>query len=120
MHPLHQPSPAAGGAARRGGGVRGGHGAGHAAWPARLARTLLGVVGGAALALLSASVVIVLYPDARALNRLYAGIFIAPLVWLLLLFDSALAATPWRAAGRQLAAAVLLLALAGLRGVGAG
>ena len=67
-------------------------------WAARIGA---GVLGSALSAVVFTIAVIRLYPDARGLNRLYAGVFLGVAAWIAMIFWCLLAtngASAWRRA----------------------
>lgn len=82
----------------------------HQGWGGRISA---GVVGSAVSALVFAVAVIRWYPDARGLNRLYAGIFLGVAAWIVTIFWCLLAvngASAWRRALAIAGCAVAALA----------
>lgn len=87
-----------------------------------LGRISASILGAAAAAGAIAAAVIVWYPDARGLNRLYAGVFLGVGAWIALLFWCLFApsgAAAWKRAALTAAAAATLWLLHALQRAGA-
>lgn len=81
-----------------------------------LGRASAGVIGGGAAAVLVAMATVLAWPDARGLERLYAGVFIGTAAWLGAIFAALLAASGARAWGRMLALGAAAVVVAALQG----
>jgi hypothetical protein len=81
-----------------------------------LGRASAAMLGGGAAAVLVAMATVLAWPDARGLERLYAGVFIGTAAWLAAIFVALLAASGARAWGRVLALATVAAAVVLLHG----
>ena len=79
-----------------------------------LARASAGVIGGGVAAVLVAIATVLVWPDARGLQRLYAGVFIGTAAWLGAIFAALLAPSGAKAWGRVLALAFAAAAVAAM------
>lgn len=75
-------------------------------------RASAAVLGGAMAAILVAMATVLAWPDARGLERLYAGVFIGTAAWLGAIFVALLAGSAARAWGRVLALGLVAAVLA--------